>query len=112
MSRPTPSQTWGTADRFSLIARLREADASAALDDLVGQWRDHLTGLPGTGACDTAAMITWPRHVSGVRSLLRHGLQPITVIAVRPARSEAAGPARPETRAWSSARPGPRTSTS
>jgi len=89
----TLNQTWGTADRFSLIARLREADTSAALDDLVGQWRDHLTGLPGTRASDTAAMITWPaRDVSGVTTLLRHGLQPITVIAVRPARSKAAGP--------------------
>jgi GNAT superfamily N-acetyltransferase len=89
----TLNQTWGTADRFSLIARLREADTSAALDDLVGQWRDHLAGLPGTRAGDTAAMITWPaRDVSGVTTLLRHGLQPITVIAVRPARSTAAGP--------------------
>jgi GNAT superfamily N-acetyltransferase len=89
----TLNQTWGTADRFSLIARLREADTSAALDDLVGQWRDHLAALPGTGAGDTAAMITWPaRDVSGVTTLLRHGLQPITVIAVRPARSTAAGP--------------------
>jgi GNAT superfamily N-acetyltransferase len=89
----TLNQTWGTADRFSLIARLREADTSAALDDLVGQWRDHLAGLPGTRAGDTAAMITWPaRDVSGVTTLLRHGLQPITVIAVRPARSTVAGP--------------------
>jgi GNAT superfamily N-acetyltransferase len=32
----TLNQTWGPADRFSLIARLREADTSAALDDLVG----------------------------------------------------------------------------
>jgi GNAT superfamily N-acetyltransferase len=89
----TLNQTWGTADRFSLIARLREANTSAALDDLVGQWRDHLAGLPGTRAGDTAAMITWPaRDVSGVTTLLRHGLQPITVIAVRPARSTAAGP--------------------
>jgi GNAT superfamily N-acetyltransferase len=95
----TLNQTWGTAHRFSLIARLREADTSAALDDLVGQWRDHLASLPGTGADDTAAMITWPaRDVSGVNTLLRHGLQPITVIAVRPARPEAAepGPAWPE----------------
>jgi GNAT superfamily N-acetyltransferase len=83
----TLHQTWGTAHRFSLIARLREADTSAALDDLLRQWRDHLAGLPGTGADDTAAMITWPaRDVSGVNTLLRHGLQPITVIAVRPAR--------------------------
>src|SRR2546423_5538938 len=83
----TLSQTWGTADRFSLVARLREADTSAALDDLIGQWRDHLADLPGTCADDTAAMITWPaRDVSGVTTLLRHGLQPITVIAARPAR--------------------------
>src|SRR5207247_4729976 len=32
----TLNQTWGTAHRFSLIARLREADTSAALDDLLG----------------------------------------------------------------------------
>jgi len=87
------NQTWGAAHRFSLIARLREADTSAALDDLLGQWHDHLAGLPGTGADDTAAMITWPaRDVSGVTTLLRHGLQPITVIAVRHARPEPAAP--------------------
>jgi GNAT superfamily N-acetyltransferase len=87
------NQTWGTATRYSLVARLREADTSAALDDLLGQWRDHLTGLPGTGADDTAAMITWPaRDVSGVNTLLRHGLQALTVIAVRPARPEPAVP--------------------
>ena len=34
--------TWGADDRFSLVLRLREADTSAALDDLLGQWRDHL----------------------------------------------------------------------
>jgi GNAT superfamily N-acetyltransferase len=89
----TLSQTWGTADRFSLVARLREADTSAALDDLIGQWRDHLADLPGICADDTAAMITWPaRDVSGVTTLLRHGLQPITVIAARPARPGAAAP--------------------
>jgi GNAT superfamily N-acetyltransferase len=87
------NQTWGTATRYSLIARLREADTSAALDDLLGQWRDHLTGLPGTGAADTAAMITWPaRDVSGVNTLMRHGLQAVTVIAVRPARPQPAVP--------------------
>jgi GNAT superfamily N-acetyltransferase len=87
------NQTWGAATRYSLIARLREADTSAALDDLLGQWRDHLTGLPGTGAADTAAMITWPaRDVSGVNTLMRHGLQAVTVIAVRPARPQPAVP--------------------
>src|SRR5215472_11620894 len=90
----TLDQTCGTADRFSLTARLRAADTSAALDDLLGQWRDHLACLPGTGADDTAAMITWPaRDVSGVNTLLRRGMQPLTVIAVRPA---GPGPARPD----------------
>jgi GNAT superfamily N-acetyltransferase len=88
------NQTWGTAGRFSLILRLREADTSAALDDLLGQWRDHLAGLPEAGAGDTAAMITWPaRDVSGVNALLRHGMQALTVIAVRAAGSAAAATA-------------------
>jgi len=45
----TLNQTWGTASRFSLILRLREADTSAALDELLGQWHDHLAGPPGPG---------------------------------------------------------------
>lgn len=95
----TLHQTWGTADRFSLTARLREADTSAALDDLLGQWRDHLAGLPGTGADDSAALITWPaRDVSGVNTLLGHGMQPLTVIAARPGGPGpvAPGPAAPQ----------------
>ncbi len=82
----TLNQTWGTAGRFSLTVRLREPDTFAALDALTGQWRDHLAGLPEASAEDTAAMINWPaRDVSGVNALLRRGMQPLTVIAVRPA---------------------------
>jgi GNAT superfamily N-acetyltransferase len=85
----TLNQTWGAASRFSLVVRIRDSDTAAALDDLLGQWRDHLAGLPGAGADDTAAMISWPsRDVTGVSALLQHGLQPLTVIAVR-----SAGPA-------------------
>ena len=92
----TLTQTWGSASRFSLILRLREPDTSAALDELLGQWRDHLAGLPEAGPVDTAAMITWPaRDVSGVNALLRRGMQAMNVIAVRPAEHTAAGPARP-----------------
>ena len=81
----TLNQTWGTAGRFSLIPRLRGPDTSAALDDLLGQWRGHLAGLPEAGGQDTAAMVNWPcRDVGGVNTLLRHGLQPLIVIAVRP----------------------------
>jgi GNAT superfamily N-acetyltransferase len=82
----TLNQTWGTASRFSLILRLREPDTSAALDDLLGQWHDHLAALPEAGAADSAALVTWPaRDVSGVNALLRRGMQALTVIAVRPA---------------------------
>jgi GNAT superfamily N-acetyltransferase len=85
----TLNQTRGTAGRFSLIPRLREADTAAALDDLLRQWRDHLARLPEASIDDTAAMITWPsRDVSGVNTLLRHGMQALTVVAVR-----SAGPA-------------------
>jgi GNAT superfamily N-acetyltransferase len=82
----TLNQTWGSAGRFSLTLRLRGPDTSAALDELLGQWRDHLAGLPEAAAADTAAMVTWPaRDVSGVNALLRRGMQALTVIAVRTA---------------------------
>ena len=92
----TLNQTWGSASQFSLILRLCEPDTSAALDELLAQWRDHLAGLPEAGAADTAAMVTWPtRDVSGVNALLRRGMQAMTVIAVRPAEHAATGPAGP-----------------
>ena len=46
----TLNQTWGTANRFSLTLRPRGPDTSAALDELLGQWRDHLAGLPEAAA--------------------------------------------------------------
>jgi GNAT superfamily N-acetyltransferase len=88
-------QTWGTATRFVLTPRLREPDTLAAADHLLAQWREHLAGLPEAHEDDTAAIVTWPsRDVSGVRALLRHGMQPMAVLAARPAgrRSPAAGP--------------------
>ena len=88
----TLNQTWGTADRFSLTLRLRGPDTSAALDELLGQWRDHLAGLPEAAVADTAAMITWPaRDVSGVNALLRRGMQALTVVAVRAAETAVSG---------------------
>jgi GNAT superfamily N-acetyltransferase len=80
------AQTWSAATKFALTMRLREPDTLAAADALLGQWRDHLAGLPEAKAGDTAAVVTWPsRDVSGVLALQRHGLQPLTVIAARPA---------------------------
>jgi GNAT superfamily N-acetyltransferase len=82
----TLAQTWGTAVKFVLTLRLRGPDTPAAADDLLAQWRDHLAGVPEAGAEDTAAIVNWPaRDITGVLVLLRHGLQPITVLAARPA---------------------------
>jgi GNAT superfamily N-acetyltransferase len=80
----TLAQTWGAATKFVLTTRLREANTKAALDNLLTQWRDHLTSQPEARKDDTAAIVNWPsRDITGVPALLRHGLQPITVIAVR-----------------------------
>jgi GNAT superfamily N-acetyltransferase len=81
----TLAQTWGTATKFVLSMRLRGPGIQAAADDLLTQWHDHLTGQPEARKDDTAAIVNWPsRDVTGVPALLRHGLQPISVIAVRP----------------------------
>jgi len=98
------AQTWDAATKFTLTIRLPEADTKAAADDLLTQWRDHLAELPEAATeparepateparepareDDTAAVVTWPsRDVSGgLLALMRHGLQPISVIAVRQA---------------------------
>jgi GNAT superfamily N-acetyltransferase len=82
----TLAQTWGAATKFVLTVRPREADTRPALDDLLTQWRGHLETQPDAGKDDTAAIVNWPaREVTGVLALLEHGLQPMTVIAVRPA---------------------------
>jgi GNAT superfamily N-acetyltransferase len=79
-------QVWGTATRLVLTPRLRDSGHHAALDELLGRWRDHLAGLPAAGDHETTAMIDWPsRDVSGVNVLLKRGMQAITVLAVRPA---------------------------
>jgi GNAT superfamily N-acetyltransferase len=92
----TLAQTWGTATKFVLSVRLRGPDVQAAVDDLLTQWRDHLDKQPDAKDGDTAAIVNWPaRDITGVLALLRHGLQPMTVIAVRPARRPTAIPASP-----------------
>ena len=93
----TLAQTWGAATKFVLSMRLRGPDVAAA-DALITQWRTHLVGQQQAYADDTAAVVNWPsRDVSGVPAILRHGLQPLTVIAVRPkARPANVGTAQPE----------------
>jgi GNAT superfamily N-acetyltransferase len=77
---------WGAAARYVLSAQVGGASTEEALDRLLRRWRLHLCSLPETADADTAATLTWPsRDISGVRALLRHGMQPLTVIAARPA---------------------------
>ena len=78
-------QTWGMATRYVLTLRLRDPDTLPATDLLLAQWHEHLSGLREANDADTAAMVTWPsRETSGVRALLKHGMQPIEVLAARP----------------------------
>jgi GNAT superfamily N-acetyltransferase len=77
-------QTWGARTRYVLTPRLAGQDTYAALDSLLTQWRDHLAGIPAVAGDDTAALLIWPaRDTTGVRALLKHGLQPMSVIAAR-----------------------------
>jgi GNAT superfamily N-acetyltransferase len=81
---------WGAAAQFWLTAQVagdpEEPGTGTALDELLSQWRAHLTADRKSLGDDTQAAVRWPsRDVSGIRALLDHGLQPLTVIAARPA---------------------------
>jgi GNAT superfamily N-acetyltransferase len=78
------NQTWGAADRFTLVPRLPGQDIATSAGLLLTQWRDHLAGVGATRGPDTSASVVWPSlDITGVQALLRHGLQPLTVIAAR-----------------------------
>jgi GNAT superfamily N-acetyltransferase len=78
------NQTWGAAERFTLVPRLPGQDIAMAAGQLLTEWRDHLAGVGATRGPDTSASVVWPSmDVTGVQALLRHGLQPLTVIAAR-----------------------------
>lgn len=75
---------WGTARRFQLAPQITGPDVGSTLDRLLGQWRDHLAGLPGTDSRDTAAVVNWPsRDIDGVKALVRRGFAPLAVVAAR-----------------------------
>ena len=86
--------SWGAARRFQLSPTIAGPDVAAGLGRLLTQWRDHLAVVQGTGADDSAAIVTWPsRDADGVLTLLRHGFDPLEVLAARTAaRRGARGP--------------------
>lgn len=86
--------SWGAARRFQLSAAVADPDVADGLGRLLAAWREHLAGLPDAGEVDTAAVLNWPsRDADGIAALLKHGLDPLEVIAARPARRRpSAGP--------------------
>jgi GNAT superfamily N-acetyltransferase len=96
---------WGTARQYRLTARVAGPDVAGSLDRLLSAWRDHLrdhlpvhwAGQPDPGDQDTSALLSWPsRDVDGVAALLRHGLQPLAVVAARPISGLGAPAAAPD----------------
>ncbi len=89
------NQTWGAADRFTLVPRLTGQEIGYPAGQLLGQWRDHLAGVGASRGPDTSASVVWPSlDITGIQALLRHGLQPLTVIAAR-TRPNVAPPSAP-----------------
>jgi len=86
---------WGAARRYQLSAAVAGPDVADGLDRLLTVWHDHLALVPEAGDADTAAVLDWPsRDTGGIATLLRHGLDPLEVIAARPAPSRPRPPAR------------------
>jgi len=78
--------SWGAARRYQLAAAVADPGVADGLGQLLSLWREHLNELPGTGDTDTAAVVNWPsRDVDGITTLLRYGLDPLEVLAARPA---------------------------
>ncbi|HEY2549542.1 MAG TPA: GNAT family N-acetyltransferase [Streptosporangiaceae bacterium] len=80
---------WGAASQFWLTGLVAgdpgEPGIGAGVDELLVRWRAHLMTEPASAGEDSQAAVRWPsRDAAGVRALLRHGLQPLTVIAARP----------------------------
>ena len=85
---------WATARRFQFAPQITGPDIGGTLDRLLGQWRDHLAGLPGTDSQDTAAVVNWPsRDIDGVKALVRRGFAPLAVVAARTTGRRPGGPA-------------------
>jgi hypothetical protein len=90
------NQTWGAADRFTLVPRLPGQDVTAAADLMLTRWRDHLANVGGTRGPDTSASVVWPSmDITGIQPLLRHGMQPLTVIAARTRPPQVVPPPQP-----------------
>ncbi|MDA2805556.1 GNAT family N-acetyltransferase [Nocardiopsis suaedae] len=78
-------RTWGMPDQHWLTPVIGGPDPEGALDSLLTSWKDQLEAQPGGTGAESSALLTWPsRDVCGIAPLQRHGLQPYSVLSVRP----------------------------
>ncbi|WP_130800250.1 hypothetical protein, partial [Streptomyces otsuchiensis] len=84
-SEPTePAALWEALDSHRLHARLDHPEAVATLDDLLQEWWVHV--LASHPENEAEAVLDWPsRDTAVTRTLLRNGLAPRRVVAIRPA---------------------------
>jgi GNAT superfamily N-acetyltransferase len=81
---------WSARDTYELFPLLGHW-GQAGMDALLEEWRNRLAAPQRDSAC----LVTWPsRDVQATRSLLDHGLVPLTCLAVRP-RSRPVRPPEP-----------------
>ena len=74
---------WGASRRFTLFPEIAGPDVAGPLDQLIGQWRDHLAAVPEAAGDDTAAIINWPsRDIDGLHVLLHRGLPLADVVGL------------------------------
>lgn len=77
----SPARMWSASHVSELVPVLGDAGA-AAMDALLGAWRNRLPGLRLPDR-DSACVVCWPsRDVESARALLDHGFVPLSVIAV------------------------------
>ena len=69
-SRPESlNQTWGAADRFTLVPGWRGRTSRAPADDLLAHWRDHLAAVGAARGPDTSASVVWPsQDITGIQA--------------------------------------------
>lgn len=102
-TQPAPDSielTWGREDQHRLSSvRVGGENPARAMDWLLTAWCDELAGLDEPVWPDSAAIVTVPsRDAAEVPALLAHGLQPLSVVASRPAGRSATGGSSNEVR--------------
>ena len=92
---PAPGQApplWFAAHRFSLRPLVAGPEVAGGLDRLLASWSALLRADPVAAEEDSAAYVLVPsRDTAAVPTLLRHGLVPYVVVAVRAVARPVAG---------------------